>query len=311
MDGVLVIDKPPTLTSHDVVSRVRRVLSTRRIGHIGTLDPMATGVLPLVVGRATRLAALLSPGAKVYDTVILLGVATDTYDTTGIPSSHDGDQGTSSHLPNIEEIEAASRAFTGTFLQQPPPFSAKKVKGVRSYRLARRRQPVVAQAVAVTVHAFEIRSVEGDRVRCRVTCEPGFYVRALAHDLGRALGCGACLEALRRERSGVFGLDDATPLDVVEGDASNAGRLLLPMAQLLPELPSVLLTEQGERRAAHGNDLSPADVTADTGGHHSGRSGLATHGGVRWVKLYGRDGTLLAVAKVNPHGFLHPRIVLV
>ena len=157
MDGVLVVDKPPDLTSHDVVARVRRVLGIRRVGHLGTLDPMATGVLPLVVGRATRLASLLSVGPKIYEAVIRLGVVTDTYDVTGsvVPSPN---QRVDPRDVNLRAVEMAHRAFTGTFRQQPPPFSAKKIRGVRAYRLARRQRPVAPSATEATVHSFEIRS---------------------------------------------------------------------------------------------------------------------------------------------------------
>ena len=192
MDGVLVIDKPSGPTSHDVVAHVRRSLGVKRVGHIGTLDPIATGVLPLVVGRATRLASLLSAGRKVYDGSILLGVSTDTYDATGTVTADARDRLGAGLVkaPDRQALEHAVQAFLGTRPQRPPPFSAKKIRGVRAYKLARRNQPVAPDPVDVTVHAIDVLEVDGTRARCRVTCDTGFYMRAFAHELGQALGCG-------------------------------------------------------------------------------------------------------------------------
>ena len=314
MDGVLVVDKPPSLTSHDVVSRVRRRVGTRRVGHIGTLDPMATGVLPLVVGRATRLASLLSAGPKVYDAVILLGVVTDTYDTTGAVVTGVSHPQPSPEIIDQTTVERASQVFVGAIQQQPPPYSAKKVGGVRAYRLARRQQAVEMQPVTVTVYDLEIRDVGADRVKCRVTCSPGFYMRSLAHDLGAALGCGGCLEALRRERSGEFGLGEAISLDTIERDDETAAASLRPLAQLLPELPSVVVTERGAGRAAHGNVLTQADVaTAAAARSTTLPEGGATTSaeGPRRVRVFDQEGTLLAIAERDSASILHPRIVLV
>ena len=316
MDGVLVVDKPGSVTSHDVVIRVRRRLGTRRVGHIGTLDPMATGVLPLVVGRATRLASLLSEGRKVYDAVIRLGLVTDTYDATGaVVSSAPGVEQTPS-VVDRPTVQRASRAFTGTFHQRPPPYSAKKVGGVRAYRLARRQVPVEMKPATVTVYDFEICDLEHDQLHCRVTCSPGFYMRSLAHDLGASLGCGGCLEALRRQRNGVFGLDAAVSLDTIEREGQTTAERLMPLAQLLPELPGVVVTNRGARLAAHGNALSLAEIETDAAGIPAGASGSGavstfdpTH--ARRIKIYDREGALLAIAEPDAANVLHPRIVLV
>ena len=307
MDGVLVVDKPQHLTSHDVVARARRLLGTRRIGHIGTLDPMATGVLPLVVGRATRLASLLSGGPKIYEAVIRLGVATDTYDATGSVVSHAADTTKPPRAVDLAAVEDASQAFTGTFQQQPPPFSAKKIRGVRAYQLARRQETVQTRPTEVTVQTFEIRSLNDDRLSCRVTCSPGFYMRSLAHDLGNLLGCGGCLEALRREHSGPFGLNDAVTLDVIEREGEDAKRRLVPLGQLLPELPGVVVTDRGSRLATHGNMLSPAEM--ETSAEQDVRGPAREPG--RRVKVFNRQGTLLAIAVVDSTSALHPKIVLV
>ena len=316
MDGVLVVDKPPSLTSHDVVVRARRRLGTRRVGHIGTLDPMATGVLPLVVGRATRLASLLSGGPKVYDAVIRLGVVTDTYDAMGAVVG--GTYRAEANLPVIDRttIERTCRAFVGTIEQIPPPYSAKKIGGVRAYSLARRKEAVKMKPATVTVYDLEICDLKNDRVHCRVTCSPGFYVRALAHDLGTSLGCGGCLEALRRERSGEFGLGGAISLDTIEREGQAAGKRLVPLAHLLPELPSVMANERGARRAAHGNVLSQADLATGaaarpTDGSHSATGQMSDPTRPRRVKVFDSEGALLAIAEPDAADILHPRIVLV
>ena len=309
MDGVLVVDKPSGPTSHDVVAHARRSLGVRRVGHIGTLDPIATGVLPLVVGRATRLAALLSAGRKVYEGSILLGVSTDTYDAAGTVTADARDRmGTGLvQAPDRQVLEHAVQAFVGTRPQRPPPFSAKKIRGVRAYKLARRNQPVDPDPVDVTVHAVDVLEVDRTRVRCRVTCEAGFYMRAFAHELGRVLGCGACLEKLRRERNGAFDLRGAVPLDEVDAAGPSVADRMVPLAELLPEVPRFVLTEHGARRARHGNDLTAADVVSSSAEWTPGVKFSAT--GV--AKLYDGGGTLIAIAKADAARLLHPTIVLV
>ncbi len=309
MDGVLIVDKPSGPTSHDVVALARRALGVKRVGHIGTLDPIATGVLPLVVGRATRLASLLSAGRKVYDGSILLGVSTDTYDTTGTVTADARDRmGTGLvNAPNREALERAVRVFVGTRPQQPPPFSAKKIRGVRAYKLARRNQPVAPEPVNVTVHAIEVLEAEETRIRCRVTCDSGFYMRAFAHELGAALGCGACLETLRRERNGEFDLRGAVPVDELAARGAAVADRMVPLGELLPEVPRLVLTEHGAGRARHGNDLTAADVISSSAPWTAGMPFSAT--GV--AKLYDGDGMLIAVAKTDAARLLHPTIVLV
>ena len=302
-DGVLIVNKPSGITSHDVVTRVRRILRTRRIGHIGTLDPLATGVLPLVVGRATRLASLLSLGDKIYHAVFKLGISTDTYDVTGKIVSTET---FTSKQPTLtrEIVEATSRNFVGTFKQLPPPYSAKKIDGVRAYKLARRHESFVPKAVEVKVKQLQIEKLTTDHIACRVTCAPGFYVRSLANDLGKALGCGACLEHLRREQSGPFTIGDATSIDQLEQDNEHSSRRLIPMARLLPNLPSVTLTERGVRRAAHGNT-----ITSD---HFKNIPEKLPATPLRGrVKIYDDSGNLIAIAERIGPGILHPRIVLV
>src|SRR5262245_46632748 len=198
MNGVLVVDKPAGRTSHDVVALARRALGVSRIGHTGTLDPFATGVLPLVVGRATRLARFLSASDKTYVAGVRLGAASPTYDSEGVPASSapPADAGI-----GRDAVERELAPFSGPHPQTPPPFSAKKVGGVRAYRRARAHQPVELQPVTVTVSSLELEAFDGGRAVVRIVCSTGFYVRAFAHELGERLGCGAYLEALRRTRA--------------------------------------------------------------------------------------------------------------
>ncbi len=305
VDGVLVVDKPHGLTSHDVVASARRLLGTRRVGHLGTLDPLATGVLPLVVGRATRLATLLAGGPKTYAAVIRLGVVTDTYDVTGTVMPAGGHDPALAAALDRRRLEAACRAFTGTFRQQPPPFSAKKVRGVRAYRLARREEPVELRAAEVTVHSFEILKLGDVELECRICCEPGFYMRSLAHDLGRALGCGACLRSLRREVSGAFTLDQAVTLEALAGEGVEPARQIVALADLLADLPAVVVTARGAERAAHGNLLRAIDLV------ETGAEPRRLHPAAQRFRVHDAAGTLLAVAEVAAGGALHPRIVLV
>ena len=304
MDGVLVVDKPEGMTSHDAVRHVRRLAGERRIGHLGTLDPMATGVLPLVVGKATRLANLLSGGEKVYEAVIRLGVVTDTYDTTGdvVAATY------SDRQLDIDPaaIQAVGRRFVGHFSQTPPTFSAKKIGGVRAYRLARQRRPVEPKPVDVTVHALELTKLDDRRLACRVTCGSGFYMRSLAHDVGAALGPGGCLEQLRRLQSGPFQEDAAIALDRLQDQPELVTEHLLGLAQLLPELSAVVVTERGQHLAAHGNTLGSGDIEDRTMADVSRAQGQNSS-----IKVYSRAGELLAIAEETMPGTLRPRIVLV
>jgi tRNA pseudouridine55 synthase len=332
MDGLLVVDKAAGPTSHDIVARVRRVLGQPRIGHTGTLDPMASGVLPLVLGRATRLARFVSAGDKTYEAEIRFGVATDTYDAQGLPTAeHRGP------MPPIDDIDRALDAFRGTFMQQPPAYSAKKIGGKRSYTLARdarlkRRAacdatdrpdsldpPPLASPVSVRAHAIEImrddldrddrrdlpdRGEGRDRIMVRVECSAGFYVRSLAHDLGQRLGVGAHLVALRRTRSGGFTLADAIAIGSLELDPSMALNAVIPLAAMLPGLSSAILTEAGERRVARGLDLGAGDVRE--------RRGAGEAGSTPGIRLIDRRGDLLGIAEeAGTSGVLHPSVVLI
>jgi tRNA pseudouridine55 synthase len=315
MNGLLVIDKPAGPTSHDIVACLRRVLGERRIGHTGTLDPAASGVLPLVLGRATRLARFLSASDKSYEAVIRVGVATDTYDGEGAPvgTAHDG------ACPPREAIEAALGAFRGSFLQQPPAYSAKKVAGRRSYKMARasargrsEREGAsdLPDPVRVIVHRLDLVGLDADTVTLRVDCSAGFYVRALAHDLGQRLGSGAHLAALRRTSSGDFTLADALSFEAAERDHDLARAAVVPLAQMLPRWLSVVLTDEGARRVAHGRDVGPDDISA--GVLPSGQRVPLPAPAKQGVRLLDQQGELIGIALPGGSpGVLHPSVVLV
>ncbi len=236
--GSLVVDKPAGPTSHDMVNRARRVFRLRRIGHTGTLDPFATGVLPLCLGRATRLARFLGGGEKVYRASVRVGFATSTDDLTGEPLAEPKEL----HL-DAGEVRQALNEFVGTHEQMPPAYSARKVGGRRSYDLARKGEEVPRTARPVTIHAIELLGIGGAEIEIEVRCARGTYIRSLARDLGEALGVGAHLSALRRTRSGSFVLEQA-----VSGDDLALGRdRLVPLADALPELLAVRVGARGPR----------------------------------------------------------------
>ncbi len=216
MNGVLIIDKPSGLTSHDVVNRVRRILQQRSIGHLGTLDPMATGVLPLVTGNLTRLAQFYTTSEKIYEGTIRFGFATDTYDAEGQPTTPE-----QKVTLRTEEIETAAAHFRGLIEQTPPPFSAKKIHGVPAYKLARQQKEVVLKPVQVEIKEFAILTVEADRVRFRARVASGTYMRSVAHEMGHLLACGAHLESLRRTAVAEFTLEDAHTLEELAAAAGN------------------------------------------------------------------------------------------
>jgi len=313
--GVLLVDKPPGLTSHDVVIRTRRALQIKKIGHIGTLDPLATGILPLVIGRATRLADFLSIAPKIYEASIRLGTSTDTFDRTGVLQ-----QSTSKTIMGLESrtgllvdrhrVQNVLNKFTGSFLQTPPPFSAKKIEGQRAYTLARRGRPITPEPVNVHVERLDLLEFTVDLLRIRLVCSPGFYVRSLANDIGQALGCGAYLEALRRERSGEFGLETALSVSDIQQQGVAALTQIIPLSKLLQHLPSVKLTLRGQTRAAHGNLLLERDISNGMGSNLS-RSTAGVMDSTTWIRLLSQDGSLIALAQPKPTGLLHPMVVLV
>jgi tRNA pseudouridine55 synthase len=251
--GFLVVDKPLGWTSHDVVDAARRWFGTRRVGHLGTLDPLATGVLPLAIRDATKLVPFVDPGRKVYVGTIRLGVATDTFDAEGrVLMRHAGP------LPDEAEVRRALAGFVGDIEQVPPMYSSVKHGGEPLYRLARRGEEVERAPRAVRIHSLVLHEYRPPDLGIEVACSPGTYVRVLAEDLGRVLGCGAHLAGLRRTESGPFRLDDAVSAQTLERDAAEGKieqRLVSPARTL--GLPSLVLREDELRRVGHGSELEP------------------------------------------------------
>jgi tRNA pseudouridine55 synthase len=298
MDGVLVVDKPEGLTSHDVVAAARRLLHERRIGHTGTLDPLATGVLPLACGRATRLVRFFVSSDKDYEATVRFGISTDTYDITGTVTALSG------LVPTYTAVEAALEPLRGAYMQVPPAFSAKKVSGERAYARARRDAGVTLPAVPVQVMRAELLECGGGSARVGLTCSAGFYVRRFAHALGELVGTGACLSALRRTRSGEFTLEQAVELERLQHSRTTLAERWVPLDRLLPRLPSVCLGEEGRKRVMHGQLVGPAHVVAGSQGALAAPTGA-------WVRLFDDQGRLVALGTVAGTGpSLHPAVVL-
>jgi tRNA pseudouridine55 synthase len=309
--GALLVDKPAGPTSHDIVAFVRRTLKTSRVGHTGTLDPLATGLLVVLVGQATRLAQFLAADEKEYVADVRLGIATPTYDAASLADAVRYPIA-DNRYPMDAELEAVLNRFRGSFLQMPPQFSAKKVAGVAAYEKARRNETVDLKPVPVTVRELHVLDTSNigyrlsdidtspiehrDLLRFRVAASAGFYVRSLAHDIGQALGCGAHLEALRRTRVGRFRIEEARTLDLIERDGEAA---LIPANDLLGEMPAIVLDADAARRVVHGNP-----VRLDGTWHFSQDAGS------RHFRLVDPAGTLLAVAEGRDDGLLHPVVVL-
>ena len=314
-DGVIVIDKPAGPTSHDVVAVMRRALfraprsvgqGKPKVGHTGTLDPLASGVLPLVIGKATRLARFLSSAEKEYEALVELGVTTTTFDRGGDVVARNHPRTAADLTPRM--IEEAVAEFRGTYLQQPPAFSAKKIDGDRAYDLARKNAPVQLQPVEVTAAALDVLEWHGTALRLRLVCSAGYYVRSLADALGKRLGTGGHLAGLVRTRSGDFTLDDAVGLDVLDRTPGQAAARVIPLAALLPSLPAIILTQEGASLAARGGFIGPSHLAGPPGS-------LPQRGRVR---LLHPDGHLIAIAEPRSAGnapgrssrFLHPGVVL-
>lgn len=288
-NGLIVIDKPAGWTSHDVVGRLRRILGEKSIGHLGTLDPMATGLLPLVLGRWTRIAQFYGGAGKTYTGRIRFGFATDTYDAEGEPVGVAGD---ASGL-SLEAIQDAAKAFMGTIQQAPPPFSAKKIGGVPAYKLARKQQAVELKPVEITVHKLSLDEWTGESVAFEVEVSSGTYIRSIAHELGAALGTGAHLASLRRTRFADFAETDVHTLEEVEAAGPEASKLFIHPRRVLPVLPSVT--------------ASPEAVSY----LHNGRAvNLPEFSNAALVKVFADQLELLAICQRIAGTLFKPKVVL-
>lgn len=271
--GIVIIDKPQDWTSQDVTARLRRVYQTRRIGHGGTLDPMATGVLPVFVDRATRAVEFFEHAEKAYETVLRLGIATDTEDITGTVLSQQP------VCVTREQLEQTLAAFRGPILQVPPMYSALKINGQKLCDLARKGREVERQPRPVTIHQLDLLGMQGSDVQLRVRCSKGTYIRTLCKDIGQALGCGGCMAQLRRVQAGAYTIDQAVPLQqLLDSDAPE--QWLRPVDSLFPQYPAVTLTANQEIRCRNGNAFS---VKLDAGTY----------------RAYSQNGEFLMLAQVD------------
>jgi tRNA pseudouridine55 synthase len=290
VNALLIIDKPGGMTSHDVVVRVRRATGEQSVGHLGTLDPMATGVLPLLLGKYTRLAQFFGTSEKAYTGAIRFGFATDTYDAEGQTVGE-----TCAVDLNLDTVRAEAAQFAGEIEQMPPPFSAKKIAGKPAYKLAREGKTPELKVVRITVNAFTIESVEGDTARFAMRISAGGYVRAIAHAMGQALGCGAHLASLRRTEAGAFTLEQALPLEAMEALAAQ-GELEKGLAHprtLLPEMPAVTADEHTVGRIRNGMQVN-----------------LPEYSDAALVKIFAGQRDLVAIGKRVAGTLFQPAVVL-
>jgi tRNA pseudouridine55 synthase len=290
VNGLLILDKPGGMTSHDVVARVRRATGEQSVGHLGTLDPMATGVLPLLLGKYTRLAQFFSTSEKAYAGTIRFGFATDTYDAEGQRVGEAREVAL-----KLESVRAEAAKFRGEIEQTPPPYSAKKIEGKPAYKLARAGKTPELRPVKITVDAFAIESVEGETARFAMRISAGGYVRAIAHAMGQAMGCGAHLASLRRTAAGPFTLDEALTVDAMETLAAE-GKLEERMPHprtILPEMPAVTADEQTVGRIRNGMQVN-----------------LPEYSGAALVKIFEGQRELVAVGKRVAGTLFQPFVVL-
>ncbi|MGZ4868666.1 MAG: tRNA pseudouridine(55) synthase TruB [Candidatus Angelobacter sp.] len=290
MDAVLIVDKPAGMTSHDVVARVRRITGEKSVGHLGTLDPMATGVLPLVLGRFTRLAQFYNEADKRYEGVIRFGWATDTYDAEGQPAGPEQPVSLS-----LEQVQAAAAEFVGEIAQYPPPFSAKKIAGIPAHRLARRGQPVELKPKQVEIKELEFYDCDGQTVSFSAWVSSGTYLRSLAHDLGKKLGPGGYLAALKRTAVREFTIDEAHSLEQLEQAraANTLDELFLHARLVLPEFPAVVASPESAARIRHGGAVNLPEF-----------SKAAT------VRVFAGQRELLAIARRVAGTLFQPKVVL-
>jgi len=288
VNGLLVVDKPGGMTSHDVVSRVRRLTGEQSVGHLGTLDPMATGVLPLLLGKYTRLAQFFSTADKTYTGTIRFGFATDTYDAEGVAVGEPMEP-----VLTLQQVRGAAIPFHGEVEQMPPVFSAKKIGGKAAYKLAREGKPVELKSKMVSIHEFQIEELRGDTASFRLTISAGGYVRSVAHEMGQTLGCGAHLSSLRRTHAGVFCLDQAWTLEALGELGPDIQRATLHPRTLLPEMPCV-----------SGDSVALGKM------RNGGQANLAEFSDAPMVKVFAGQRELTAIAKRIAGTLFQPVIVM-
>jgi tRNA pseudouridine55 synthase len=289
MNGLLIVDKPAGITSHDVVSIVRRATGERAVGHLGTLDPMATGVLPLLLGKYTRLAQFFGQAEKLYTGTIRFGFATDTFDAEGEPAA-----GCRPLTLSLEELRERARIFAGELDQMPPVFSAKKINGVPAHKLARAGKDVPVKPARITIHDFALTALEGDTASFTMHVSAGGYVRSVAHDLGELAGCGAHLSSLRRTQAGAFLLEQSLTIDELKTLSREEIEARLPHPRtLLPDMPSVIVNEQTAGRIRNGIQVNLPEFSSAT-----------------LVKAFAAPRDLLAITRRVAGTLMQPIVVL-
>src|SRR5271170_433749 len=289
MNGLLVLDKPSGMTSHDVVAIVRRATGEKSIGHLGTLDPMATGVLPLLLGKYTRLAQFFGQAEKHYTGHIRFGFATDSFDADGTPTVE-----TRPLTQSLEQLRVLGRRFQGELDQLPPIFSAKKINGVAAHKLARAGAEVAVKPARITIHSFELTSLEGDTAAFAMSVSAGGYVRSVAHELGQLAQCGAHLSSLRRTAAGAFTLKQSITIDQLKNSSEAELEALLPHPRtLLPEMPSVTVDEQMAGRLRNGMQVN-----------------LPEFSGAPLVKVFTSPVELLGIVKRIAGTLMQPIVVV-
>jgi tRNA pseudouridine55 synthase len=291
LHGALVIRKPMGMTSHDVVNRVRRITGEKSVGHLGTLDPMATGVLPMLLGKLTRLSQFYLKSEKEYSGEIRFGFSTDTYDA-------DGEKVGESRPVKLEldKLKKIADQFVGETLQMPPPFSAKKVKGVPAYKLARKNIETELKPVPITVHKYQIVQLYGDLAEFVIEVSAGTYVRGIAHEMGKVMGCGAHLARLERTRSGDFTLQQSVTLEELDAAVreNRIEQVMIPIKYLLPNIPNVIADEPAGIKIRHGNAVN-----------------LPIYTQAKFVKVFDTEGELVAIGQQIAGSLYQPKIVLV
>jgi tRNA pseudouridine55 synthase len=311
LDGALIIDKPQGRTSHDVVDAARHVLGFRQIGHLGTLDPLATGVLVLLLGRATRLAQFYAGRRKRYTSTFRFGFATDTYDADGTAQGPDA-------APALDraEIERLAAARVGVFPQMPPPYSAKKIHGRPAHELARKKKPVELKAVDIEVYDFRVDDVAGPLAKFSIECAAGAYIRSLAHDMGAALGCGAHLAEIIRTAVGEFTLDHAAKLEDLQRAAAegNLAQYVIPLERLLLELPSATVPSLVEQRVRHGSKFTVQLAQIQPGRVSVAQGATAELNSGEWkparLRVFSQQDRLIAIAEAVVPRTYQPVVVL-
>jgi tRNA pseudouridine55 synthase len=306
MDGLILVNKPKGITSHDVVAQIRNILGIQKVGHYGTLDPLATGLVVVAVGKTTRLFPFYSKKDKTYTGRIRLGFSTDTYDSTGNPSSSE-----SKEYPKKSTLLNAMKKFVGKIEQVPPPYSAKKYKGKPLYELARGKKDYELRSSKISVYFFDLIQFTPPELEFKVGCSSGTYIRSLAHDLGQHLECGAHLSELIRTAIGEYHLDESLDLDKIKNlnEEEKIEEFLIPVEFLLPEFPKIILNERGSILAKNGNKVFPEYILKIIHNESCIKSLSKTK--ETPFRMFSVEGKFLALARKSPgKNDFHPFLVM-